>query len=118
MIKTGGLIHSLLLAPIQLSSSLFTSPVCGRIAVWKTLGSLLGIFDFLDASIAASTHKWLTHADDLLRDPENVSLITGFLSCVILSCVTLSAKFVDILPLVTSWLQMTSLPWLTTSFAR
>jgi len=52
---------------IQLISSTFSALIKGRVAVWKSIGQLLGLFDFTDATLNAPTSQWLRLADDLLE---------------------------------------------------
>jgi hypothetical protein len=64
---------------VQLSSALFVTVVRGRIAVWKTLGVLFGLFDFSDAPIVGSIQEWLRIADDLLEERQKVLILSIFL---------------------------------------
>jgi len=52
---------------VKLSGAPLSTPVQGRITVWKTLGALIGLFSYTDAALSASTHKWLQFAEDFIE---------------------------------------------------
>lgn len=39
----------------------------GRVSVWKTVGSFLGLFSYEDAPLSGITHHWLCLAEDLIE---------------------------------------------------
>jgi hypothetical protein len=51
-----------------LSGRPFSTPIQGRIAVWKAIGALLGMFNYTDAALVASAQKWLQLADDFIGE--------------------------------------------------
>ncbi|KAI6192378.1 SAND family protein [Aphelenchoides bicaudatus] len=55
-------------AEVRLEGPIFCAPYIGHVSVWKSIGTLLGLFDHSDVVISAPINNWLRVADELIND--------------------------------------------------